>query len=100
MQILEANENNIGRDEVERNRQIIMAENRLTEIVIDAITSLRALKTYGFLYIMCNLLLSLSVYRGSRDNNEIPMENIPFYELIIWVLDVSLGCLLWMTFRD
>ena len=39
-----------------------MAENRLGEIVIDAITSLRALKTYGLLYSVCLLLVSLFAF--------------------------------------
>ena len=68
-----------------------MAENRLGEIVIDAITSLRALKTYGILYAVCLLLVSLFTFE---------VRNFGSQELVICMIDISLGCLLWMTFRE
>ena len=91
VQILEASERRIAREEVELNRQIIMAENRLGEIVIDAITALRALKTYGLLYSVCLLLVSVFAF---------DVRNIGSQELVICMLDISLGCLLWMTFKE
>ena len=68
-----------------------MAENRLGEIVIDAITALRALKTYGLLYSVCLLLVSVFAF---------DVRNIGSQELVICMLDISLGCLLWMTFKE
>ena len=91
VQILEASERRMAREEVELNRQIIMAENRLGEIVIDAITALRALKTYGLLYSVCLLLVSVFAF---------DVRNIGSQELVICMLDISLGCLLWMTFKE
>ena len=68
-----------------------MAENKLGEIVIDAITALRALKTYGLLYSVCLLLVSVFAF---------DVRNIGSQELVICMLDISLGCLLWMTFKE
>lgn len=59
--------------------------------MIDAITSLRALKTYGLLYSVCLLLVSLFAF---------DVRNVATLELAVCMLDISLGCLLWMTFQE
>ena len=88
---MESRQQRVTHEEIELNRQIISAENRLGDIVIDAITSLRALKTYGILYAVCLLLVSLFAFDA---------RNVATMELAVCMLDISLGCLLWMTFRE